>query len=334
MPRAPRATIRDVATLARVSRQTVSRATNSPQDVAPETLRRVRDAMAVLDYHPHPGARSLRTTRTGVIGVVVNPNSWFGTNGFTHLEQALRRHDFTMSLAPVLEDDLTEIRLTIRRLLSQGVDGLFLLQPQRLTTDYAATLTATLPIVLVQSTTPTLPGASSVAIDETVGVNAVVAHLVAQGHRRLGHVAGPLDWPSARGRAAAWRAKVQAAGAEALPDRPGDYRPGTGYAAGVYWAEHGLPDAVFAANDLMAMGVLRGFADHGVRVPDDVSLIGYDDLPGIDHLLPRLTTVRQPFELVYAEGMRLLAERMAGGPEEHVRLRPELVLRDSVRRRD
>jgi DNA-binding LacI/PurR family transcriptional regulator len=172
-------------------------------------------------------------------------------------------------------------------------------------------------------------------VDQNLGAQLATSHLLGAGHRMVWHVAGPEDWLEAEDRAAGWRAALGAAGIEPPPLLRGDWSPLSGYRAGrelLGWAGHGVT-AVFVANDQMALGLLRALREAGVRTPDDVAVVGFDDIPESEFFAPPLTTVRQDFSAVGERSIRLLLDRIEGrapaGTPRTV-IEPQLVVRAST----
>jgi DNA-binding LacI/PurR family transcriptional regulator len=182
------------------------------------------------------------------------------------------------------------------------------------------------------------PGADVdvVAVDQFSGAAAATTHLLELGHRTVWHLTGPLDWSEARQRKAGWRATLEAAGAEIPPPLTGDWSARSGLEAGHVLAR--MPDitAVFAGNDSMALGLLRAFAEHGRQVPDDISVVGFDDIPEAAYLSPPLTTVRQDFGDVGRGSLGLLLDQIDHGGRSRGRQRlvvpSALVVRESTSR--
>ncbi len=331
---ADRASIRDVARLASVSRQTVSRALNEPDSVSPDTLQRVRDAVAALGYRPNPAARSLRTRQSGVVGVVVNPMSWFALDQeVARLGHLSADRGLALQIAATYDDSYEGARAAIGGLLDQRVEGIFVMSPHDRALDVALSIARQTPVVIVQSGTQLDDGVGTVDSDQVAGVRLMVEHLVALGHRRIEHISGPRTWVSARVRTEAWLAEVERHGIETRMPFEGNFRPESGLAAGAKMVARGLPDAVFASSDLMAQGVIRAFVDAGFAVPRDVSVAGYDDVLGTATYVPRLTTVRQPLTEICAQAIDIMAAMIDGEPARQVVLEPQLMARESVARK-
>ncbi|MFF4341288.1 LacI family DNA-binding transcriptional regulator [Kitasatospora sp. NPDC001540] len=330
-------TMADVAQVAGVSHQTVSRVLSDHPNVREATRERVQRAIAELGYRPNSAARTLVTRRSRTIGVVAANTTLFGPASIlAGLERAARREDYLV--ASVGLEELTEHALgkALERLGSWGVDGVVVMTPHRHAVAALARLPQPFPVVTVEGGHDLdLPG---VAVDQVGGARAVTEHLLSLGHTRIWHVAGPGEWIEAAGRMQGWRAALEAAGLPAPAPLAGDWSPASGYAAGRAVAEAfrrggpARPTAVFAANDHMALGLVRALHEAGVRIPQDLAVAGFDDLPEGAYLIPPLTTVRQDFTSVGREGIGMLL-RLIDEPTArvaHVRVQPELVVRAST----
>jgi DNA-binding LacI/PurR family transcriptional regulator len=298
--------MKDVARLAGVSHITVSRVINGAAAVRPETRERVLSAMTELGYRPNLAARALVTRRSHTLGVIAIGTTLFGpASTLLSIEQAARARGYYLSVVSV--DAMTTEALddALERLAKQGVEGLVVMAPRRAAVDALSAVPHHLPTVTVEGGGAS--GTPAVLVDQAGGAAAVTEHLVALGHRRIAHLAGPADWLEAQARLDGWRAACRAAGLPAPRPLRGDWSPRSGYRAGRRLLDR-LEEltAVFAANDQMALGVLRAFAEAGVRVPEDVSVAGFDDVPEAEYLHPPLTTVRQDFEAVGRHCVELL----------------------------
>ncbi|GLW54364.1 LacI family DNA-binding transcriptional regulator [Kitasatospora phosalacinea] len=330
-------TMADVAQVAGVSHQTVSRVLSDHPNVRGATKERVLLAIAELGYRPNSAARTLVTRRSRTIGVVAANTTLFGPASIlAGLERAARREDYLV--ASVGLEELTEHALgkALERLGTWGVDGAVVMTPHRHAVAALARLPQPFPIVTVEGGHDlALPG---VAVDQFGGARAVTEHLLSLGHTRIWHVAGPGEWIEAEGRLQGWRAALEAAGLPVPPHLAGDWSPASGHAAGRRVAEafrrgaRSRPTAVFAANDHMALGVVHALHEAGVRIPQDVAVAGFDDLPEGAYLTPPLTTVRQDFTSVGREGIGMLLRLIdqPTAPVAHVNVRPELVVRAST----
>jgi LacI family transcriptional regulator len=286
--------IRDVARHAGVSATTVSRVINDNAPVAKDTRRRILEAIEALSYVPHGGARSLITRKTHTIGVLL-PDLYgeFFSELIRGIDHAARRNHHHV-LVSGSHSDPGELEAMLRALRGR-VDGLIVMAPDVNAYPLIARFGRAVPIVLLDSD-PEGCDLPSITIDNYGGARAVVRHLLALGHRRIALLAGPQHNRDARERARGWRealAGTAAGGDSAALVFAGDFSESSGYAAGTRIV--GLdrrPDAVFAANDAMAIGCLSAFREHGVRVPEDIALAGFDDIPIARYMTPPLTSVR------------------------------------------
>ncbi|MFI6373539.1 LacI family DNA-binding transcriptional regulator [Streptomyces sp. NPDC050546] len=303
----------EVARAAGVSQKTVSRVVNGEPHVSPEVRDRVLRVIRELDYRPNTAARALLLGRYRRIGVVSLGSSLYGPSTLLiALERAMQRAGYSVALASTLEGQ--KVSVAVDALLEQGVDGIVLSEP--IDDGTPLRLSADVPVVSVGEGVELAQGTCAVVGgDGIAAARLATEHLLSLGHRTVWHLPGPQDWWAARDRLRGWREALAAAGAPEPPlPSPGDWSPASGYAAGRQLA--GLSDvtAVFAANDDMAIGALRAFADAGRAVPGDVSVVGYDDIPAAAYLSPPLTTVRQNFAAVADRAVDVLIALIEGRP--------------------
>ncbi|WP_232326706.1 LacI family DNA-binding transcriptional regulator [Microbispora sp. ATCC PTA-5024] len=320
----------DVAELAGVSAMTVSRVLNTPEKVRPETRERVLAAVRKLDYHPNSAARVLVTGRSGVLGVVCFDTTLYGPASTLYgIEQAARENDYLVSIASLPSLNRRSIAEGVDRLRSQSVDGVIVVAPHESAAEGLRHLPAGLPVVDVGGGGD-LP-VPAAAVDQHAGAVRATRHLLGLGHRTVWHLAGPPNWIDSSGRAAGWRSVLEAEGREAPEPLAGDWSAQSGYEIGRRMAGERELTAVFAGNDHMAMGLVRALREAGRRVPEDVSVVGFDDVPESAYVWPPLTTVRQNFGEVGRRAFRLLLDRIAGaeGPVRRL-VEPELVVRGST----
>jgi DNA-binding LacI/PurR family transcriptional regulator len=322
----------DVARLAGVSHQTVSRVLNDHPNVREQTRLRVRAAIAELGYRPNRAARALVTGRSQVIGMVTLNSTLYGPSMLlAAFEQVAGEAGFAVSVASVGRLDRTSIAGAVERHLGQQVAGLVVIAPVASAGEALDHMPPDLPLVTVDGD----PERSHalVTVDQVAGARAATRLLLDAGHRTVWHVAGPADWYDAAGRIDGWRQALTEAGAEIPPPVPADWSAAAGYAAGQMLARMPEVTAVFAANDPLALGLLRALHERGRRVPQEVSVVGFDDVPEAAYFIPPLTTVRPDFEAVARAGLDLLLAQVSGGADGpgRVVLEPALVIRDSVR---
>jgi LacI family transcriptional regulator len=326
-------TIREVAGRAHVSATTVSHVVNGTRFVS-ETIRaRVQAAMAELGYRPNALARSLRRGETKTLGLIL-PDS--ANPYFAELGRGIESAAFALGYSVVLcntEGNQAREQLYLDLLAEKQVDGLLLVAAG----DRAGALEGApgrrLPVVVVDRDLPHVQ-VDTVLADKRQGSHLATRHLARLGHRRIGCIAGPSNLaPSAR-RLRGYRDALEEAGLPFDPrlTRRGDYHPGSGWAATrALLEEPSPPTAVFAGNDLMAIGALRAAAEAGRRVPDDLAVVGFDDIELASFTTPPLTTVRQSTVELGRTAVRLLAERIGDPARPPVRalLDTRLVVRAS-----
>jgi len=330
-------TIKDIAKAARVSIATVSRALNDSDSVTGETRRHVHAVAARLGYIPHEGARSLSSRRTQCVGAVLpDLHGEFFSELIRGIDRVARTHGLHLLLS-CSHGDVAEVGAALRAMRGR-VDGLLVMSPHVDSAVLEKNLHPTMPIVLVNTRSGD-DHYSSLVIDNYGGACAMVRHLVGRGHRRIAMIAGPEGNFDARERLAGFTDTL----AELLPGTPaqtlrGDFSEESGYRAGrqlLSMSER--PQAIFAANDMMAIGCLFALHEGGLAVPDDIAVAGFDDVPIARYVTPPLTTVR----VRIAELGELALERLvlAIGEEGHDKhsiqtLRTELVVRSSCGRRE
>ena len=287
-----RVSMRDVASRAGVSGQTVSRVVNDSPRVDPETRARVETAMRELGYRPHRAARALRTGRTHTLGIVV---STLETVGNFRMLQAVADAAATRgyALAVVTAAGAAALAEAFDRLRDQGVDGAIVLN-EATPLARGADAPADLRLVVVDS--PADERFAVVQSDHEAGARAATEHLIALGHPTVWHLAGPEGSYAAAERERGWHAALEGAGLVAPPVVRGDWTAASGHREGVALADRADVSALFAANDQMALGLLRALAEAGRPVPGEVAVVGFDDIADAADYLPPLTTVRQDFD--------------------------------------
>ncbi|MEV8240759.1 LacI family DNA-binding transcriptional regulator [Microbacterium testaceum] len=317
-----RVSMADVAERAGVSAQTVSRVANGSPRVDPATRARVEKAMADLGYRMHRAARALRTGQTSTIGLVVSTLASVGNSRMLQaISEAAAERDYALAVVTVGERGIRE---AFARLRSQGVDGAVVLnEATELARD--AQPPADLHLVVVDS--PADPRFSIVQTDHAAGARAATAHLSALGHDAVHHLGGPRGSFAAAERERGWREALADAGLVAPEPVHGDWTSASGYSAvaGLTGAT-----AIFVANDQMALGALRALADEGRRVPEDVSVVGFDDIADAAEFRPPLTTVRQDFDALGRRAVVALIAAIEGGDPVAETVPATLVVRQST----
>ena len=324
------ANIFDVARLAGVSHQTVSRVVNNLPNVRPATRQRVEDAIKQLRYRPSTAARSLVTRRSRTIGLITTGNPDYGPSStLLGFNEAARQARYLVSISSMLETDAASMRQAVELLLSQNVEAIVLIAAHRGALEAIQGIDLGVPLVAVESSGRV--GFHSVSIDQFRGAHTATRHLIELGHRSILHIAGPADSMDATERVRGWRSALSENGLVALEPLIGDWSPASGFHLGQQLATADNFTAIFAANDQMALGAIHALANAGVRVPHDVSIIGFDDIPEAEHFSPPLTTIRQDFAELGRTVMSTLLELILDGSlEEAKHPEPTLIVREST----
>lgn len=326
-------TLEDVALVAGVSRATVSRVVNGGSRVAPETMSAVRKAIARLDYEPNRAARALVTRRTGAIAVIVPEGDErvfadpFFPQAYHGALQGFRDSDVQVVLVMAQPGDSAQ--RMVRYLESGHVDGAIIVSHHGPTLARALARTSQ-PVVFIGD--PETPGVRYVDVDQATAARIATEHLIARGARRIGTITGPMDMAAATQRLHGFEEAMAAAGLDASLRADGDFSVIGGGAAAVRLLSQ-VPDldALFVANDLMALGAMRVIKDAGRRVPADVMLVGFDNSAAALQTLPTLTTMTNPASELARLAAEMLIEILAGGnPDSPVMLASRLILRDST----
>ena len=319
----------DVGHLANVSYETVSRVLHGHPGVKPATRARVLSAIEQLGYKPNTAARALVTGKSRTLGIVViDTPDWSSLSTLYGIERGARSLDYYTSVVS-LDMHKSSIREATDHLVEQSVAGVLVIAPIDIANDALAEFPETLPVVAIEGD----PAAKIcvVMVDQVAGARAATEHLLDARHETVFHLAGPLDWRQSRERITGWREALEAAGAEVTKPISGDWSARSGYEIGRTLAR--IPDmtAIFVANDQMALGLMRALGERGRRVPEDVSLVGFDDIPEAAYFSPPLTTVHQDFAEVGRASLELLLKQIDSGTQsdEHRVIRAELIVRQS-----
>jgi DNA-binding LacI/PurR family transcriptional regulator len=295
----------DVARVAGVSQKTVSRVFNNEPYVSAAVRTRVLEAAEQLGYRLNNAARALASGRTRSIGVVALGTALYGPASLlVGIERAARETGYALRVVNTADGAPAGIAGAVESLMDQGVDGIVISEP---IDEGEVSIHADVPVLVCGA-----PAAFTASRAVTAGVRAdllaraATEHLLDLGHPTVHHLAGPQRWYSARDRLEGWRAALAARGASEPPFVEGDWSAASGYEMGRELAADSTVTAVFAANDDMAIGLIRALREASRRVPEDVSVIGFDDIPVADYITPRLTTMRQPFDAVARTGLELL----------------------------
>jgi len=347
-PRRRPASIRDVARLAGVSHQTVSRVLNEHPSIRDATKSRVLAAIDELQFRPSRAARMLSRQRSQTIGILAAAvGGHYGpASSVSAVEDAARERGYYATVAHLASVGPNAISAAITDLLSQDVEGIVIVAPRITVLSLLAALPMTVPIVAAQGEPHNASGIPVASVNQEAGARMVLEHLIQRGHSRILHVAGPPDWNDAQLRLRAYRTTLAEAGLPASPPLFGDWTADSGFEIGRALTKDGadsarpqLPfTAVFSSNDQMALGLIHAFRAAGLDVPRDVSIVGFDDIPESAHFWPPLTTVRQDFRNLGVRCVTMLLDAIhragdpAAAPDTSISsvVEPQLVIRDSV----
>lgn len=327
------ATIRDVAERARVSVASVSRVLTGAGPVTEPMRLRVMEAVEALSYVPHSGARSLSTSRTDTVGVIL-PDLFgeFFSELIRGMDVAARASGLHLIVSSS-HDDASEAAAAIRSMRGR-VDGLLVLSPHLDSANLAANLAGRLPVLLMNGGANDA-GRPSIVVDNLGGASAAVEHLLSLGHRRIVHIGGPSGNLEARERQAGYVQAMVRAGCEPKV-LPGDFTQASGHVAATTLLSEGVrPQAIFAGNDMMAVGALLAMQEAGVRCPEDIAVVGFDDVPIAALVRPALTTLRIDIAETGRRAMERLVALIAApadaAPDTACEvIRPRLVVRQST----
>jgi DNA-binding LacI/PurR family transcriptional regulator len=320
----------DVAKKSGLSVVTVSRVLNKSTSVRQKNKEKVLQAMKDLDYHPNASARSLASGKTGIIGLTLTT-----------------LHDTVLdAVVKEINDSLAEQGYFLALSISQGdedsfdrsmfqedrVDGVILLSPINADIYVMELKKRKIPFVILdnQQRNPTVP---SVVVNNFKGGYDATKHLIDLGHTDIAHISGPDPFLSSRERERGFLFALKEAGLQPFQVEQGSFDIPSGYAIAKRWIDGGrLPTAVFAADDFMALGVMDAFKNEGIRIPQDVSVVGFDDQIYAEEFHPALTTIRMPFEKIGRQGVDILLKLIKDSPKRNTIMEfdPELMVRKST----
>lgn len=312
--------MRDVAAAAGVSAQTVSRVLNEHPNVQDSTRRRVQAVIDELGYRRNNTARALVTGRSKTIGVLtLATNNYSRSSLALGVELGAREAGYTVNSVTSSLSTQSVID-AVSRLVFQGVDGIIIAAPLQEAVEQVAKITARIPTVNTDGSSGM--GDRMVGVDQDVAAVVATKHLLDLGHKTVWHLAGPSEWSDASSRLNSWRRTLQEAGCEVPPELHGDWSPESGYHNGLILGRMPEVTAIFVASDEMAFGVIRALTELGRRIPEDVSVVGIDDIDLAAYSNPPLTTVRQSFEDTGRRAVQRLVDQITN-PE--ISTPPDLV---------
>lgn len=321
----------DVARLAGVSQQTVSRVVNAHSNVSPQIRDRVEAAMLQLRYRRNSAARALATSRSMNLGVLSFALSVYGPAlALFGIAEEARRNGYSTSLVSIAGVDQASIRAGLDSLVDGGVDAIVVLAPMTAATEVLQRLDTDVPVVRFEQGAPA--GPATISLDETLGAQLATRHLLDLGHRTVHFVGGPAGWMASEARRRGWQTELALAGRTVPAEfESADWTAESGYRAGLEIAADRSVTAVLAINDVMALGVIKALHEHGLRVPEDVSVVGFDDRDESAFFQPALTTVRMDFTEVGRRAVESALRALRGETLATIPLiEPELKVRHST----
>jgi DNA-binding LacI/PurR family transcriptional regulator len=330
-PRRP--SLKDVARAAGVSYQTVSRVINNGPRVSTDTRTRVLAVIAELGYRRNETARALVTNRSKTIGVIADGSPRFGpVNTLTAVEAAARAAGYTALVTTMVSPEPELVVEAFNGFIERGVDGIVVIAPRVPLAQVTQQISVSVPVVMLAPGKTSHDGYTVFYEDQELGARLATRHLIDLGHRDIAHLAGNQEWLDGQVRLRGWQAELAAAKIPALPVRYGDWSGDSAYLIGQEMVASGLPEAIFIASDLMALGFMRALYEAGVSVPGDISVVGFDDNEFAPQTFPPLTTVRQSFTTVGTRCMEILLGLIDGSQVDTAPAVPQLVVRASTAR--
>lgn len=337
MPRRHSVTIKEIASITGVSTQTVSRVINHRPDVSPETRAAVEAAIALHGFQPSALARSLVQRRSRMIGVIAAGLRYFGVaQTLNGMAEECEATGYSIILKELASFDVPDIVPVLGVLHAHRVEGIIFAPPQigtniRHVQDHLPPNSPPMVFLKAQASREF----TTIGIDNEAAARTATRHLIALGRHRVAHLAGPLEWSELRERRAGWRAALLEAGLEPGPMAVGDWSSASGVPAfeEIIDADPTV-DGLFAANDQMALGALHVANERGIRIPDELAVVGFDDLPEASQFTPSLTTINQPLRelgrLAVRELVRALDEETTPHSARQIMLPTEFIPRASA----
>jgi DNA-binding LacI/PurR family transcriptional regulator len=321
----------DVARVAGVSQQTVSRVVRGVENVAPDIRHRVELAIQQLQYRRNPAAAALASNRTMTIGVVSFEPSVLGPSVALYgISEEARRHGYATRLVTLAALDRADFRAAFDAIGRDTVDGVIVLAPLYEALTVLELLDLDIPVITFEQGSP--PSPTSISIDEVRGARMAVRHLLDLGHETVWHVQGPAGWMASTARTRGWSEELAAAGRIGPPPlATANWSAAEGYRVGRELARTSGVTAVFAADDPFALGVIKALDEAGLDVPGDVSVVGFDDVKESAFFRPALTTVTLDFEAIGQVAVSRILGIIRGNAEGDIPLiQPRLIMRDTT----
>lgn len=324
--------INDVAQAAGVSYQTVSRVLNNAPDVSAKTRERIQRVIKDLGYRRSRTATALSTSRSTAIGILTDGSPRFGPVGtLMALEKVARQKGYFTTVVTVevpYEDSIPKALDTLDEI---EVDGIIVIAPVLSMAAAVTSAAIQVPVEMIAAGVSSTPNLFTYSENQELGARLATQHLIDLGHIDIAHFAGSMDWFDGRVRKHGWEGALRDAGLSPGLCLEGDWSPRWAYETGLRLVKEGrVPQAVFAASDHTALGLIRALSESGIRVPEDVSIVGYDDVEGSDFFLPPLTTVRQDFTALAHASIEVLLGAIDGREVDRAPSEPTLVARQSA----
>jgi DNA-binding LacI/PurR family transcriptional regulator len=319
----------DVAKVAGVSHQTVSRVLNNHPSIRESTRARVQQAIDELNYRPNRVARALKSNKSLLLGVLSASSSQYGpSSSIRAIEVAARREGYFVITVNVDSSDSAEVERGLTSLLDHAIEGLVVIAPEVHVLEAFTALNVTVPFVTLQSTADSRD--SELSVDQIAGARRATRHLLDLGHTFIAHLSGPEEWFSAQARTQGFALEMLSAGLTADAPFVGDWSSASGYEQGKRLVELQKYTGVVCANDQMALGLMRAADELGCDVPSDLSVVGFDDMPEAAYFRPPLTTIRQDFAELGRRSVELLLRKLTGTAAYQLSMEPVLVVRAST----
>lgn len=332
-PSEKKVTLDNVAQHSGVSYQTVSRVINNHPSVAEDTRKRVLQAIRELNYRPNRAARSLVTHRSDTIALISFGTTFYGPGQMvSNITKRAKDNGYRVSPSTLQQLGPDEIKAAIDELHGHLIDGIIMVAP--IVFDFMYEITELVgDIPFIQIDTKPQPGIASVVIEQAYGSKLAVEHLIGLGHRQIAEISGPLNWYDAIMRHQSWIQITEHHNLSHDMSVEGNWSAKSGYEAVRSLLKKGAKfTGLVVANDQMALGAIAAIHELGSRIPEDISVVGFDDIPESAYFLPALTTVHQDFEALGEQSVELLVS-LIKNPETPIHQRvlyPELIIRNST----
>jgi DNA-binding LacI/PurR family transcriptional regulator len=305
---------------------------NDAPDVSATTRERIQQVIKDLGYRRSRTATALSTSRSTAIGILTDGSPRYGPVGtLMALEKVARQRGYFTTVVTAEAPYETSVPKALDTLDEIGVDGIIVIAPVLSMAEAVRGAGVQIPVEMIAAGVSSTPSLFTYSEDQELGARLATQHLIDLGHTEIAHLAGSMDWFDGRVRKRGWEGALRDAGLSPGLCLEGDWSPTWAYQTGLRMVRDGtVPQAIFAASDHTALGLIRAFSESGVRVPEDVSVVGYDDVEGSDFFLPPLTTVRQDFAALALASIDVLLGAIEGREVDRAPSAPTLVARKSA----